>query len=51
MAELVKCLPLKREDVSPIPGTYVKSVVVLTCNSKVGEAETGGFLKLVGQSA
>lgn len=50
MAESIKCVPHKPEDLSLTPSNHVKkpAVMVDICNSSMGEPETGGSLGLVG---
>jgi hypothetical protein len=49
MAQLVKCLTLKRKDESSIPGSYIKILAVLTWNLSTGKEEIGRSLRLAGQ--
>lgn len=51
MAQLVKCLPTKHEDLSLISRTHVKChmVVAFVDNLRAKEAETRGSLGLPGQ--
>lgn len=46
MAQLWKCLPHKREDLNPVPGTLTKKQCVT--NLTTGEAETGRPVGLTG---
>lgn len=46
MAQLWKCLPHKREDLNPVPGTLTKKQSVT--NLTTGEAETGRPVGLTG---
>ena len=48
IAQSVKCLPCRHEDLSSIPRTQNTKVYVPlhACNPSAVEAETGGFLRL-----
>ena len=46
MAQRVKCLPCKHEDLSLIINK--PDVMVLTCNASIGDEEKGRYLVLTG---
>lgn len=49
LAQLIKCLLLKHEDLSLIPTTHIETqmwLVVQACNLSAGEADTGRSLQL-----
>lgn len=50
IAQLVKCLSCKCKDPSFSPRTHIKnpSIELYACNTNIGEAKIGGFLRFLG---
>lgn len=52
MVEPINCLPCKHENLHPILNPHMKRLIIQTyaCDSRDGEIEKGGFLRLAPQT-